>query len=104
MLCVPLASLDGLVSCPASPSRVPPEILSDIKKEAYISFVLFFYQSFFFTVWSLPNLPFRLAAVERGQELLAQMAKDCENIAQADKPKREGNRVYCFLKPKTEKS
>jgi hypothetical protein len=50
MLCVPLASLDGLVACPASPSRVPPEILSDIKKEAYISFVLFFYQSFFFTV------------------------------------------------------
>jgi translation initiation factor IF-3 len=52
----------------------------------------------------LSDVPLRLlASVERGEELLGQMAKDCEAVALADKPKREGNRVFCFLKPKSEK-
>lgn len=41
--------------------------------------------------------------IERGEELLGQMAKDCEAVAAADKPRREGNRVFFFLNPKTEK-
>lgn len=41
--------------------------------------------------------------VDIGQVLLDKMAKEMVEFASADRPKREGNRLSMFLKPKTEK-
>ena len=37
-----------------------------------------------------------------GTDLLAKIATDCQDIATADKPKREGNRLIMFMNPSAE--
>jgi translation initiation factor IF-3 len=41
--------------------------------------------------------------VDLGETLLAKMASECENEANSEKPKREGNKITMYLKPKSEK-